>query len=151
MARVKPHVIRIQNAPKLGENDSLAIVYGPISSYTCAQILDTCPSVLHGRIRSYAISRVSCHHWSSSSLIKRAISGAVDFGLLVCSVVLTALWFHLYTYVLPMKSSLIRSNCFDKTANKRNTTPLLVWLTSQGSERAALGRIGTRDIHKCTV
>ena len=43
MARVKSHVIRIQNASKLGENHSLglqntlAIIYGPISTYTCSQ------------------------------------------------------------------------------------------------------------------
>ena len=40
---MKSHVIRVQNASKLGENDSpwlqntLAIVYGPISTYMCSQ------------------------------------------------------------------------------------------------------------------
>ena len=63
---MKSHVIRVQ---KLGENHSLglqnplAIVCGPISTYTCSQRPHIyAPSVFHARIRSYAISRFSCHH-----------------------------------------------------------------------------------------
>ena len=61
MACVKSHVINVHKAPKLGENgllglqNTLVIVYGPMSSYIN-------PICFFSSVREHAISRFSCHH-----------------------------------------------------------------------------------------